>query len=223
MRLATWLLNLLFPPKCVFCQKLLTESETDLCTRCRRELSETQKEIRRGEFFSSCVCVYDYEGAVRESVLRFKFGGMRQYADAYGRLLAMRLLRQREQYDLVSWVPVSAKRKRKRGYDQAELLARRTAAELALPCVKTLEKFRDNPAQSSRADAAARKANVLNVYRPVEPDRIKGKRLLLIDDVITTGATLSECCKTLRLAGASEIFCAALAAAQKSSGTTQKQ
>ena len=212
MRLAARLLDLLFPPKCVFCQRLLAENETELCTRCRRELPETQKEIKRGEFFSSCICVYDYEGLVRESVLRFKFGGMRQYAGAYGRLLAMRLLRQKEQYDLVSWVPVSAKRRRSRGYDQTELLAHAVAKELELPCTQTLQKIRHNPAQSSQRDAAARRANVLGAYRAVSPERFAGRSVLLIDDILTTGATLSECSRVLLTAGASSVVCAALAA-----------
>lgn len=206
MKLLTWLLDLLYPPKCVFCGRLLAENETDLCGRCRRELPTAEREIKRGEFFTGCTCVYYYENAVRQSVLRFKFRSMRQYADAYGRLLAMRLLPEREAYDLLTWVPVSAKRRRQRGYDQAEL---------GLPCERTLQKIRHNPAQSKQSGAAARKANVLGVYRAVRPERIKEKRILLIDDVITTGATLTECSKVLRLAGAKEISCAALAAVRK--------
>lgn len=215
MKLLTWLLDLLYPPKCVFCGRLLAENETDLCGRCRRALPTAEREIKRGEFFTGCTCVYYYEDAVRQSVLRFKFRSMRQYADAYGRLLAMRLLPERERYDLLTWVPVSAKRRRQRGYDQAELLARRVAAELRLPCERTLQKTRHNPAQSKQSNEAARKANVLGVYRAVQPEKIKEKRILLIDDVITTGATLTECSKVLRLAGAKEISCAALAAVRK--------
>ena len=142
MKLLTWLLDLLYPPKCVFCGRLLAENETDLCGRCRRELPTAEREIKRGEFFTGCTCVYYYENAVRQSVLRFKFRSMRQYADAYGRLLAMRLLPEREAYDLLTWVPVSAKRRRQRGYDQAELLAERVAAELGLPCERTAQSDR---------------------------------------------------------------------------------
>lgn len=215
MRLFRWLLDLLYPPKCVFCGKLLKENETELCAHCRTSLPEVSGPVKRGEFFSSCCCVYYYEDAVRESILRYKFRSMRQYAGAYARLLAMRLLRQGGEYDLITWVPVSAKRRRKRGYDQVELLARQTAAEFGIPCGQTLRKLRDTPAQSGLPDAAARRANVSGVYAPVAPERFAGKRILLIDDVMTTGATLSECSKTLRLAGAAEISCAALAVTRK--------
>ena len=211
MKLLTWLLDLLYPPKCVFCGRLLAENETDLCGRCRRELLTAEREIKRGEFFTGCTCVYYYENAVRQSVLRFKFRSMRQYADAYGRLLAMRLLPEREAYDLLTWVPVSAKRRRQRGYDQAELLCRSAARELGMEPVRTLEKLTDNRAQSTLNDASERMANAAGAYGPYQAERFAGKRVLLIDDIVTTGATLSECARVLRTAGAENVVCAALA------------
>lgn len=222
MKVFRWLLDLLYPPKCVFCGRLLRENETDLCEGCRTRLPTVNESVKRGSFYTGCCCVYYYEGTVRDSVLRYKFRSMRQYADAYGRLLAMRLLRQGETYDLLTWVPISARRRRSRGYDQARLLARRTALELGLPCVQTLRKIRHNPAQSRQADAAARRANVLGVYAAEKAESIKGKRILLIDDVITTGATLSECSKVLRAAGAETVACATLAATRETTGTNQK-
>ena len=78
----------------------------------------------------------------------------------------------------------------------------------------TLEKIRDNPAQSTMKDAAARHANVMGVYRAVMPERFAGRRVLLIDDIITTGATLSECSFVLLNAGAAEVLCATVAATQ---------
>ena len=99
-------------------------------------------------------------------------------------------------------VPVSAKRRRSRGYDQTELLAHAVARELELPCTQTLQKIRHNPAQSSQRDAAARRANVLGAYRAVSPERFAGRSVLLIDDILTTGATLSECSRVLLTAGA---------------------
>ena len=96
MKVFRWLLDLLYPPKCVFCGRLLRENETDLCEGCRTSLPTVNESVKRGSFYTGCCCVYYYEGTVRDSVLRYKFRSMRQYADAYGRLLAMRLLRQGE-------------------------------------------------------------------------------------------------------------------------------
>ena len=73
----------------------------------------------------------------------------------------------------------------------------------------------DNPAQSGLKDASARRANVLGVYEAADPAVISGRKVLLIDDVCTTGATLTECARVLRDAGAAEVVCAALALARE--------
>lgn len=214
MKPVQWLLELLYPPKCVFCGRLLKKTEQDICRKCRFALPEAEQSVKHGAYYDECFVVYYYEEFVAESIRRFKFGGMQQYAGAYGRQLAMLLLRRRVGFDVLSWVPVSDKRRRERGYDQTLLLAQSVAAELGAPCVRTLRKVKNNRPQSSQPDAAARHANVLNAYQAVEPGRFAGKRVLLIDDVITTGATLSECSHTLRTAGAASVVCATLAAAR---------
>ena len=211
MKLLTWLLDLLYPPKCVFCGRLLAENETDLCGRCRRELPTAEREIKRGEFFTGCTCVYYYENAVRQSVLRFKFRSMRQYADAYGRLLAMRLLPEREAYDLLTWVPVSAKRRRQRGYDQAEIIAEALGRKLGIPCVRLLAKTKDNPPQSRTGNARARKKNAAGVYACCDREAAENKTVLLVDDIVTTGSTLAECAGVLRKAGCKAVYAAAAA------------
>lgn len=212
MKLLQCLLDLLYPPKCVFCGKILDTAQTDLCRKCRAALPETAASVRQGKHFEICLSLCYYENAVAESVRRYKFRGMSHYADAYGRLLAMMLLRERVTFDLVSWVPISEKRARERGYDQTHLLAEAVTKELGAPCVQTLRKHRHNPAQSTMKNAQDRKNNVRDAYRAVEPKRFCGKRVLLLDDVITTGATLSECSRVLKNAGAASVICATLAA-----------
>lgn len=216
MKLVAWLLDLIYPPKCAFCGKLLGKDESDLCGKCRKALPEVGGSIKRGENFRQCWSVYDYVGFVAESVRRFKFSGMQQYAQVYGRLIAMNLLRNKVCFDVLTWVPISKKRRRQRGYEQTYLIAKTVAAELQCPCVPTLKKVRDNPPQSLQKTAANRRGNVLNAYQAVHPERFRDKRVLLIDDIITTGATLSECSKTLLIAGAAQVDCATLAAAQYS-------
>ena len=77
--------------------------------------------------------------------------------------------------------------------------------------------MRHNKAQSSLEDDAARRANVLGAYRVLDPVQIAGKRVLLVDDVVTTGQTLSECARTLRMAGAEDVLCVTLAKAREQS------
>ena len=118
-------------------------------------------------------------------------------------------------FDGVCWVPVSKKRRKSRGYDQSELLAKRVAKELSLPACAALQKHAERNPQSQLKDAALRQANASGAFS-VRPDAdVSGKTLLLIDDIVTTGATLSECCRILRQAGAKHIYCAAFASPRK--------
>lgn len=212
MRLLHILLDLIYPPKCVFCGKLLTEHETDLCAKCRTEIPTVGQHIERGECYRECYSVYYYEGRVKESLRRFKFGGKSCYAASYSRFIAMELLRQRVEFDVLSWVPISEKRARERGYHQTMLMAQAVAKELGIEAVETLKKIKNNPAQSGLHGTAARKQNVAGVYEVTQPERFVGKTVLLIDDVITSGATLSEAARTLQHGGAKCILCATLAA-----------
>ena len=220
MKLFHLILDLLFPPKCVLCGKLLQKSELDLCHSCRSEISDHPKPKNPIQFLASRTVLWYYEGNVRKSLLRYKFSNRRSYADSYGRLLAMKLQREYpDGFDVLTWIPISAQRKRERGYDQVELLAAAVAAELGMEILPTLEKIRNNRPQSEISGSAERRANVLGVYRAIDPEAIRGKRVLLLDDIITTGATASEAARVLLTAGASEITCAAVAAASHSKKT----
>ena len=164
-------------------------------------------------FLDGWTAVWYYEGAVRRSLLRYKFHGARSYADCYGRMLAMKTQQNwPEGVDVLTWVPVSTLRKLRRGYDQVELLAEAVGSELGLTPVRVLKKIRHNKPQSGIVGQAQRKANVLGVYRVIAPELIRGKRILLLDDIVTTGATVGECARVLLTAGASEVYCGAVAA-----------
>ena len=216
MGLVQWILNILFPPKCVLCGKLLGEEQTDFCFDCRMDTKPYPHRKRRVQFLDSFTAVWYYERYVRKSLLRYKFGGKRNYAPAYGRMLAMKLYREYpEGFDCLTWVPVSPWRRMTRGYDQVELLAEAVSRELRISAVPMLKKVRHNRRQSGIRDEATRKANVLGAYRALHPEAIYGRRILLLDDILTTGATASECGRMLKNAGAKEVHCAAIAASRK--------
>lgn len=100
---------------------------------------------------------------------------------------------------------------RKRGYNQSELIAAEASKRLELPCNALLKKIKDNPAQSSVNDRKKRTDNVSGVYKVINEELVKGKYILLVDDVVTTGSTLSECARMLCRAGAKEVYCATIA------------
>lgn len=208
------MLRLLFPPKCVLCRKLLAQNETDLCHDCRTGAPEFKRAKRNIPSVAQWTALWYYKENVRKSIHRFKFGNARGYADAYARQMALQLQKTFVQpFDYVTWVPISGLRYLKRGYDQSELLARAIGAETAIPVDRLLKKIRHTPPQSSFRDAAQRRANVMGVYRVCNQQSIAGKRVLLLDDVVTTGATASSCAQTLLIAGAKEVCFAAVAAA----------
>ncbi len=211
------ILDLLFPPKCMLCGKLLQTEEQTLCNHCRcGDLPEFEGKPTDVRFFEECVSPFYYEGNIRDAILRLKFHGMQSYAEQFAKWMAVPVREKlAEKYDCISWVPCSRLRVWTRGFDQAKLLAQALAKELDVEAVCTLKKIRHNPKQSRTANAAKRRANVLGVYRAADPDWLKNKRILLIDDVLTTGATMSECGKILRLAGSGDLVCAAIAVSPK--------
>ena len=210
----TGILNILFPPKCILCGKILEKSETDLCRSCRVDSPYCAKHNLKFTFLDSWTAVWYYKGYVRDSLHRYKFRRARHYAPAYGRLLAMKLLQDYpEGFDVLTWIPVSSLRKFRRGYDQVELLAREVSRELGMECTATLKKVRHNRPQSRISGQAKRRANVLAAYGCLDPGLVAGKRVLLLDDIITTGATAGECARVLLTAGAREVHCGVLAAA----------
>lgn len=216
--LISGLLDLLFPPRCIFCGKFLKTGERELCAACGRELPWTggREAEQTGEFYSLCVSPLWYQGTVRASFHRYKFRGRTGYAKTYGRLMA-RCVEEHlaGRYDLITWVPLSGDSLKKRGYDQAMLLAMSTALELGEVAAETLVKVRPTDTQSGLREDSARRANVLGAYRITDPELVQGKRILLVDDVVTTGSTISECARILRTAGASDVVCATLARARR--------
>ena len=124
-------------------------------------------------------------------------------------------------FDILTWVPVSPLRRFKRGYDQVELLARAVGRELGTEPIRLLRKTRNAPPQSGISGEAARRANVLGAYRVTDSQAIRDKRILLLDDVITTGATASECARTLLTAKAKQVNCAAVARRHEISKTSR--
>ena len=213
------LLELLFPRKCILCRSFLEREETDLCRRCRLDQPEYPFGKKKVPHISELTALWMYRGNAAESLKRYKFGRCRHYAQGYGRLLAMRIEQDLARADVITWVPVSRRRRRERGFDQVELLAKAVGAELDLPAEPLLIKIRDNRANSGLKTPAERRANVLGVYQAAAPDRIRGRRVLLLDDIVTTGATASECARVLLTAGAEEVLFAAVAAA----GTTSSK
>ena len=199
-------LEFFFPSRCVFCHRWKGKGVC-FCDSCRDSLPFARDSASEQKFrhLDRCLSPLYYEDTVRLSLLRYKFGGQSSYARVYGELLADCLAAHPGTFDCISWVPLSRKRLRQRGYDQAELLARELGQRSGLPVERLLRKKRHTRAQSSTGNAEKRRANIAGAYEALAPEMVRGRQILLVDDIVTTGSTLSECAKTLRAAGARSV------------------
>lgn len=211
------ILNLLYPPRCPFCGRVLEVWEEEgMCHRCQSALPWVQGAEKAVEFCEACLAPLWYEEGVRRGMHHYKFWGGQEHARVFGWLMAQCLSDGwSEPIDGITWVPLSHPRRIRRGYDQAHRLALRVGELTGLEVIPTLVKVRDTRQQSRIGTAEARRANVAGAYAVREDADVAGKRLILVDDVATSGATLSECAACLRMAGAEQVVALTLARARK--------
>ena len=213
MKILDLIAHLLYPWKCVFCESVL--KDTDICHECEKKLPYTvgDSAMQKFPFIDKCVSPLYYKDKVRASVHRYKFGGCSAYSRRYAALMSDCVENNLDcrSIDVISWIPLSKKRLHQRGYDQARLLAEEIAAKTGLPCRQLLQKVKNNSAQSLTRDAKQRRENVAGVYALDDGADVSGLRILLVDDVVTSGATMSEAARILRKAGAKSVFGVTLA------------
>lgn len=213
------LLDALFPPRClhchraggVLCEACLASAErprAPLCERCGQQLTPTSD----ATLCSACLAepepvaiemsraVAYHEGVIREAVLALKYQRRRRVAEPLGDLLAAWLLDAGWQVDTIVPVPLHVNRRQGRGFNQAELIARRCARRLGVPCTSDLLRARETPPQVGLT-AMERRENVAGAFslsRQEPSTSLMGKRVLLVDDVTTTGSTLRAAAEALQ-------------------------
>ena len=213
MKALDWLLDLIYPPRCAFCRRLLTGGERGVCRFCRPKLPyvPADGQVQHFRNVSKCLSPLYYHGSVKDSLHRYKFSGATAYADIYSEFIVKCIDENQISCDSITWVPLSRRRLRKRGYDQAELLAEEIGKRLGLPPVRLLKKQRDTRPQSKTGSVEKRRANIADAYVCLHLEQAAGKRILLVDDIVTTGATLAEAAGVLMKAGAVEVLAATVA------------
>jgi ComF family protein len=223
--LASFTAHLLWPARCAACDVFVAPA-AGFCAACAATLAPIERSCpgcaapeastcacRRSPFpFTVARAALLYGGAVVPAVVRLKHKERADVARALGRCLAP-VLSSQGPVDAVLPVPLHPRRLRSRGYNQAQALARAAARETGWPVwVDTLRRVRDTPILGSAAPER-RRALVAGAFAVSRPARVRGLTLLLVDDVMTTGATLSACAHTLLGAGAKEVRVAVLSRA----------
>jgi ComF family protein len=209
--------DLLVPPRCPGCG----QEGTALCEACgrafRRRLDEPPglplgMPATMPPGLLQLEWCATYSGPVRAAIAAFKYGGERRLATPLAAMLAERWARASAGGDLITWVPVHPTRRRERGFDQAELLARAMAGRLGLPVAGCLERFRRTTAQHGLGQAE-RAANLSGVFvvATAAQHLLRDRWVIVVDDILTTGATLSGCAAALLEARAAAVSAIALA------------
>ena len=203
---------LFFPARCLTCGKAV-RAQRLVCRACAASLPQKPffQEFplpRAQEGRLEVVAPLSYEKGTRRTLRRLKFQEERALARPLGTLMAEAASSLGEELDGVTWVPMSPQKLRRRGYNQSELLAKAVAKELGLPAWDLLEQVRETDTQHNLT-RAQRADNVRGAYRA--KGAALGKRVLLVDDIVTTGATLRACAQGLYGAGAQKV-CAVCAA-----------
>lgn len=210
------LLRFLFPPRCAFCGRFLQRGEMEICARCMGELRFLPPgQVKTPGLIDQCIGALAYEEKVRTAIHRLKFRGRQSIAKPLGRLLAHQIQAQLDgTFDFITWVPTSAHNLRERGYDHAQLITEQAARCLDVPAVQMLKRVRHTRPMYG-LNPAERRANVFDAFAVVKNAPVLGARVLVIDDILTTGATFYECARALREAGAEQVCAAAAAVAKK--------
>ena len=213
IKIFDYILSLIYPPKCVFCGTVIDKS--DICEECEKTLPFTKGDsiYQKFPFVDKCISPLYYKDYVRRAVLRFKFAGCSCYSRRLGEIMSECAENNLDcgSIDMVSCIPLSRKRMHDRGYNQAELLAKEISKKVGVEYMPTLKKIRHNTAQSTIKDSKQRAANVIGAYSVIDAEEVKGKYILLVDDVVTTGSTVSECARILKKSGAKAVYCVTLA------------
>lgn len=204
-------LTFIFPPACDFCGKI---GEGYLCKKCKEKLINSNIFLnqlnsypnKKNNFIDEHFYLFSYTEIIREKILQYKFNDKAYLSDTFFEFFVNneKLYRFLKKYDIIGAVPISKSRKRERGYNQSELIARKIAKTLLIPFENVLIKTKNNSPQSN-LNKKQRLENVKNVYKVQNEQRIKEQNILLFDDIYTTGATANECARMLKQAGSKNV------------------
>lgn len=218
-------LRILYPRVCLICGKVLAEGK--ICKECRRELPycQTPRCCRCGkhlenetqEYCGDCqkkqhryvkgLAPFIHTGRLRDAVYRIKYKNKREYLDFFVEEIVRHHKKEIMMWgcDLLIPVPLHVKKKRMRGFNQAEVFAKRLSKRLGIPLdCHSLKRIRNTRPQKEFDDVQRRK-NLQNAFK-VTQNVVKSKKIILVDDIYTTGSTIDACAEALLQAGAKEVY-----------------
>ena len=201
------LFNYVYPNVCGICGKRIFSSSYT-CTNCLSILKCYKERIifNSNYPYDYMLNMYEYNGIVKSKICKFKFNDQKYIAKTFASLMMERIKKLNLAFDVIIPVPISINRYMERGYNQSYEIAKILGKILRKAVYKDiLIKIKNNQRQSM-LNINERKKNVLGVYKTLKTDKIKGKVVLLVDDIYTTGATVNECARVLKESGAKKVL-----------------
>ena len=207
------ILDLIYPPVCGICGEI---NKKHLCTKCANKIKKY--EIGRidkvnSKYFNYQIKVLKYENEIRDKIIDYKFNEKSYLYKTFGKIILNneKVYGFLKNYDIIMCVPIHIRRKMERGYNQSELIAKEIANNTGIEFQKNnLIKIRNTKKQSTLTKSQ-RLENVKNAFAVKEANKIENKKVVLFDDIYTTGSTVNECSRVLKQAGAKEIAILTLA------------
>lgn len=221
-------ISLIYPNCCFTCDDLLSKGEQYICTRCRSDLPYSDSHIRPlpslfKKFYGKVplknaltYLTFVKGGRVQKILHKLKYGGIRELAELLGNWYGGELSKYgyQDKFDIILPVPLHKSRQKKRGYNQSALFASGLSEGLGIPWSSEVLQRTVRGSSQTRKGRFERWENVKDVFVVNNVAEVASKRVLLADDVVTTGSTLEACAESLYDAGCKELSIAAIAAAQ---------
>jgi len=217
------IINLIFPPKCIFCGNIVNScSHIEICENCFKRIpfmSENNQKsfLRSYGYIDKIICVCEYSGIIKDSLIRYKFFEKSGYHRTFAKLLAEKVKKMTNyrEFDIIISVPLHNEKEKARGYNQSKLISKIIGRELCLHENSGLLSRIKNTYSQSLLSKEERHFNVHGAFKINRTAEAIGKSILLVDDIMTTGSTLEECAKVLKEAGAKNVTAAIIASGRK--------
>jgi len=213
--------DFIYPPFCYTCDERLKENERLVCEKCWKsfkpyeggiKIEKKKLNIPGKTNFSECYSIYNYNEKTLKLIHIFKYSKKSSLSIRMGKKLGEVIKKNNfeKKFDMIIPVPLHKSRERERGFNQSDLLSRFASSESGTPLFKNIVIRTKNNKSQSQLSYKERIENVKNIFRVKQPEMIKDKKIILIDDIITTGLTVNSCCGELKKHGAKDIICMAI-------------
>lgn len=201
------LMQIIYPSKCIFCDKDLEfNKQIDICSECYKKLTFADNSKSEKSYVDEVYSAVEYKGEVKKAIKRFKYQNKAYLFRTFARLILNNIEKNNIKADIIVSIPLHMDREVERGYNQSELIAKELSKNMKIKYSNKILKREKTTAHLAKCNKKERKHMIEGVFKVIAPDIIKDKVVIVVDDVYTTGATINECGKVLKLGGAKKVI-----------------